>query len=694
MSDNPQTTGMPPPPPGYSASDITPAPQMQASSSMPPPPSGYSASDVVANPNAPPQPGASSNPKADFEKDQWGEGTTLGNVGEGFGKGLEQTLTGTDALARKYLPAVMTNSWLGMGKPANIGQEQAESTPHGMAQDVGNSLEGITEFIMGDLALKGIPYVTRLETALKATKVIQGSPRLAQAMSVGSKVLKLAALHGAEATAVQTGQTLAKTGDPEQAAKSGLETGATAGLIDAPVQALGEGLQKAGEVAGKVKNLADVAQNSKGTEEVAEELSNRVKASEVQRGNDFEAGINKIKGDLKGQTIERADSPVAVKAKELLANPIPEDDPLTTSAKNVSGDKLDANTKTLLQKAAMGGEPAATTGAPEGNKPLVLDANGKPVQSKTDLTPVAIKPHPPYTVDNLIQIRQAVRKAGADYEYSDPNAYALRQLNNSIDDTIEQMAQKSGNPQALTDYKALRAGYRTQIHAFDNPVIRNLRDGKFDDAAKAFVGLHNPNSSLPSGGKTNFNIQSLNDAIGPDGVQAFGKQVFGTMLKDSMDNGTINPAKFSQTWSRIADSTKGNLFNIQDAQNGIDQLVKDAQAGATLQHLTRTGVLGAGSVAAGAMGGLHLVGMGLATALGLVVSEGGGVAAGRDLLNKIAANPATWNAYERAGQAAAKGTGVTSKAIAGTANNALNPNNSPKKTTPSWAQSTQNSLSK
>ena len=220
----------------------------------------------------------------------------------------------------------------------------------------------------------------------------------------------------------------------------------------------------------------------------------------------------------------------------------------------------------------------------------------------------------------------------------------------------------------------MRNSYKIQLHAYDNPVIRNLRDGKINDAAKAFVGLKNPDSALPSAGKTDFNIQSLTNAIGSDGVKAFGKTVFQTILKDSQDNGNINPAKFMKAWNRITDSTKSSLFDVQSAQNGLDQLAKDAHSGAVLQHLSRLGVLGTAGTAIGATGGLHVIGMGIGALLGLTVAEGGGFAAGRDLLNRIADNPATWNMYETAGKTAAKSTGTIPKVAAMAGTNAINNN--------------------
>lgn len=698
MDTNNQPNNMlPPPPPGYSASDLVPVNNQGPSSALPPPPPGYSANDLVPvnQTQKPQQP--QQTPQQQFEADQWGEGTTLGNIGEqagnvveGFGKGIGQTITGADALARKYFPAFMTNSNLGFGKPADINQEQQNLQTQGTAQGVGAGLENVVEFVMGDEALKGIPYIKRLEQSVKTAKVIQNSPKLAQAMQVGMKILKLAGLHGAEAGAVQGAQTLAKTGDIGQAATSGLETGLTAGAIDVPIQGASQLLEKAGDTASNVFRVQNDTKDAKGTGEIAEAMAQKLKDAETQRGVDFENGIGQIKNDLAGQTVDRADSPVAIQAKKSLANPVPEDDALTTLAKGISGDKLDASTKALLQRAADGGVEVTPEQAPAKYQ---VDQNGNLVTTPAP-TPV-FKADEPYNADSLIQLRQAVRKAASGYEYSDPNAYALRQLNNSIDDTIGQMAEQSGNKDVLGNYRELRANYAASLHAFDNPVIRNLRDGKVDDAAKAFIGLNSPNSSLPSAGKTTFNIDSLRDAIGDDGVKEFGRDVFLNIMKDSTDNGRLNPAKFVKAWARISDATKGNLFDIDNEQFGLQRLAQHAEAGAKLQQLTRAGVMGGVGAAAGFTGGAALHAMGAGAIIGGLAAETGGFSASvKSLIDYIATNPKTWNLYEKAGRVAEKGTGTTAQVIGKVATDAVNPNPKPKPKQNSWTGAVSSNMSK
>ena len=615
-----------------------------------------------------------------------------GGLFEGVGEGAFSTLSGVYDIARKaeaITDKIAQHMGLGLNAADQAKKEKiqqsvsdelhnlsGENEQRSNAATVGYGGETLAEFMMGDEALKALPMSQRLATAAKSIKAIEGSPRLVKAAQIGARVLATAALHGTTAGVTQGVQTYVRNGqDAGDALTQGVETGVLAGGIGVGTGAIGELAQNAGKTAGGVKNLSGMAENAKDKAAVVQEMSDRIKASDAALHSNFETGINKLKGDLNGVTLDRTGSPVEKTAQELLQKPVPEDDPLAVDAKNISGDKLDANTKKLLQNAAMSGEAvdSATGTAP---KALVLDANGNPVTSGTDLTPPTIKPHPPFDIDRLIKIRQAIRAAADNYDYGDINARVLRKLNNAVDDTIGQLAEKSGKPGALGDYQELRADYGTKLHALnDDAVIRNLRDGKATDAAQAFIGTVRANSALPSTGKAAYNLSQLTKAIGPDGVKAFGKDVFGTMLKDSRDtNGAFNPAKFAQTWQRIDEGTKNNLFDMQTATNGLQALVKDAQSGETLQHVSRAGLL----ATAGAIGGafFHPIGMGLGAMLGLTVGEGGagGMQAGRDMLNSIANHPALWSAYEKAGNVAAKGSGEIPAAIAKTAVSGYNAN--------------------
>ena len=618
----------------------------------------------------------------------WKEGgVELAEIPEGIGEGVLSTVAGASDIA--HLPQQVRDF---LHNVAGTNEEQ-----NGL-ETAGKGGETIAEFILTDGALKTLPMVKRLEVAAKAMKTIQGSPKLANALRVGAKVLAVAGIHGAEAGTVQAAQTAVRTGgDLKEAGKEGLEAAAIGGGLDVPLQGLGELAQKAGETATGVKNLANVAEGAKGKQEIVDELGARIKSAHAQMNADFEDAVksptnpNSIYNRLQGQEINAQDNPMAAKAKELLAEPVPEEHPAVKTAQLAAGVKLDKTTKDLLEQIANGTIPEEKAAEPATAKVLGF---GEPAAKPTKSLAVP-KTAPPYTIENLINLRQAIRKASAEYETGDINARVLRELNDSVDDTIGKMAANSGDQTALQDYQAARAKYREKVNVFNDPVIKNIRDGKVDDAAKAFVGVIRSGSALPSSGKVTYNLENLRRIIGDDGVHAFGKDVFNTMLKDSVEakganevaqGGRFNPAKFTQTWERISDATKDQLFDIHTAENGLNALAKDAAAGATLQHLTRLGVLGTIGVAAGSH--FHLVGMGLGASIGMTIAEGGYMQRGRDLLNYIATNPAVWNAYEKAGKVAAKSSGITPQIVGAAATDILN-----KKPSRDVYSDTENSLS-
>jgi hypothetical protein len=139
-------------------------------------------------------------------------------------------------------------------------------------------------------------------------------------------------------------------------------------------------------------------------------------------------------------------------------------------------------------------------------------------------------------------------------------------------------------------------------------------------------------------------------------MKAFGRDVFGNLLKDSIvggENGAggrFNPARFVDTWKRITPETKQSLFDSDIAGKGLAQLASDAGDAARLQHLTRAGLLvGAGTTIGHTVGPIMT---GLGGLLGFIVGESGGLKMGREMLDYVATHPTTWNLFKSAGEAA------------------------------------------
>jgi hypothetical protein len=565
---------------------------------------------------------------------------------------------------------------------------RSSGTPQGFWQNVGAIGEQTLEFFgtEGIAKLATVPAkaaeagkaVQAVDTAAHAAQtakvatVLQNNPRLAGLVALGLKASKDALAMGA--------QSYVHTEDAGQAENAALWGGAIGGAASAIGSVASPFLEGMGEDAAKVPELSKVANSAKSKDVIAQELADNLNKAEDQRGADYEKGIDKLKTDLAGQSIPRADSPVATKAQELLSNPNPQVDPLANAANTISGEKLDANTRKLLEQAASGGEEVTPQAS---SAKYQVDQNGNLVTTPAP-TPV-FQSHPDWTIDNLIQTRQAIRKAIASYpDYKDGNAYALRQVNNAIDDTIEKLAQNSPNPNAGPEYQNLRAGYKQSLDAFNETVIKNLRDNKLDDAAKSFI----------SGGRTLENVNNLKAALGPEGVKSFSTEVFHNMMQQSTQNGNFNPAAFVRSWNKIPEATRNAFFDMGAYGNALTELKRNAVSAAKLQRLTRdAGFIGLGMTT----GPVSHAGLALGGLLGGAVAETGGrLETANKIIDYVTAHPNVFKAYANAGQAAANGTGAVSQTIAQTiarAGNAVTSRPKPKQNN-SWTGAVSSNMSK
>lgn len=518
--------------------------------------------------------------------------------------------------------------------------------------------ETLAEFMLGDEALKGLGFADKLEQVAKTAKILEKSPKLMAALKVGATA---AATQAAQTALRSPGSLVDRV---KAGAETGLVTGAVGGTLGLTGSYLSDILTKGGDAAENVPAIADIAGTAKSSPEVIQGLSKKIGDSEQALHADYEDGISKLKSRLEDAELDPQKNPLQAAADKLRTAPIPGDHPATAVAKEAAGEGLTGKVKSLLDVLAEGNDPAAEAEREEEmaeaakeaaklKKPGLVDASGKPISStkanpEEKLEPIAARP---YTIDDLIDLRQTIRKTMASFPPGDTNARTLRsllwdkELNNGaggspIDDAIENLSKQSNDPDAVTDYKALRDNYRNHIKDYDEPLIENIRAGKIDDAAKQYVGLNTTGNTLPAAGKVTYNVKVLRNILGDTGLHQFGREVFDTMLKGATNDGKFDPAKFTNLWNRVNEQSKGDqgIFNLNDAANGMAKLAKDAKSAAVIQHLTRAGLF-----AGGAATGLHYGGLG--ALLGLTVAEGGGIAFGRDMLNWVATHPNAWKAW-------------------------------------------------
>lgn len=607
-----------------------------------------------------------------------------GSAVEGVGEGVFSTLAGAGDLVNKAHDAItgpdLESTMTGHNRQLIPTQELHklagdENTP-GSSNNynkTGYGGETLMEFMMGDEALKGMSTADKALNAGKTLKVVEKSPKLMQALKIGAKEL---AKQSARAGIVQGAQTYVRSGGNAGAAlESGLEGAATTGVLGGVLGSVGGVASKLGEAGKTAGELAETAANAPDKQTIAENIQGQLQNAKTALHNNYEAGINDLTKRLGDNSVEVKGSPISTKAQELLEKPDPEDHDLTKQAKELAGDKIDKDTRALLESYANGTKPLTEEdikAAKEASKPSgLVDASGKPLPAQT-VEPQA-QPAAPLTATDLIQQRQAIRSAASKYQPGDINARVLNNLLGGFDDTMDQIASKSGDADAVKDYQNLRADYRGKIGVYNNnPVIKNLMAGKLDDAAKAFVATKNA-SGLPTTGKTLFNADQLHTVLGDAGFTKFRDSVFDGLMKVGSDDNGFNPAKFMATWSKIADGTKSDLFGYGDPavlpQNYITSVIQDAKTATNAQRLVRAGVLGTGgTLAAGASAVLPpTVTGGLSTVLAYIAGHegvsGGGIAKGRDLIDYVANHPKSWAALRGLGKAAESNAAQTATKV-------------------------------
>jgi hypothetical protein len=542
-----------------------------------------------------------------FEADQWGEGTILGNVGVGFGKGLEATLTGTDNWARQHLPAFMTNSNLGTGKPADLQAEQANSTTQGTAQGVGAGLESIGEFLLGDSALKGLSLGDKLTQVSKVMKYIEKSPMLAKALGIGVDALR--------AGTVQAGQTIAKGGTAGEALTSGAGMAAGSGAVGAVLGAAGGLIGKGAEAADTVNNIRNAAKTAPTGFDVTNTLSDKldealypdqldaakkqaaaeqtiaeaakvpeqlavnapsneaittatqkaVKAAHTDLMNKYGQGLDALKKATEGQTIDYEGSPLH-QAAQTLANKGEADTKPLDEAFNVNrpGSTKASNMVDLLanpEKLSVAkGEPG----------PTLYDASGNPIpQAQAEPEPITMGMQE--LVDRRKQLGELLRNTGfvTDEQRADRDIY--QKLIQGTDDSIQQLVTQAGNPDAINTLNQMNANYKTGIQRFANTDVKALLQGNSNDVAKRLMG----------GGTSVADINAVRATIGKDAFQKLGDDAIQRFAADAVDKNTgqFSFDNFFKKWNNIPSGVRQAMFQdsvkagkLQDAMSQVQKI--------------------------------------------------------------------------------------------------------------------------
>src|ERR1039458_3290626 len=174
-------------------------------------------------------------------------GTAVGQVAEGAGEGIFSTVAGAAHLANKIPGVNIPTQTL----DTLAGNNEEKTT----AEKIGYGGETLTEFMLGDEALKGLSMSDKLLQTAKTMKFLEKSPKTIAALKIGAQALRAGTAQGAQ-TLVRTG------GDVGEAAKQGAIMAGTAGALGTVGAGVGKVASKLAKGGEAVQSLAEKAANA------------------------------------------------------------------------------------------------------------------------------------------------------------------------------------------------------------------------------------------------------------------------------------------------------------------------------------------------------------------------------------------------------------------------------------------------
>jgi hypothetical protein len=496
--------------------------------------------------------------------------------------------------------------------------ESKALSPTNNFQRVGYGGAELATWLMGEGGVKsaGGAVSEGLANSSKVMKVVEKMPKVQQALQYGANLMEDAAKLGpAEKAFVQAHPWLARfvpvgaeaaAAGTTSAVKKGAETmaehqatpgeegtvaelgkSAAAGTKAGAVEGVKTGLLTAGiggtiagaggmlsKITGGVENVGKAARTAAETvqgatkaaetapesQSIADMLKSHLEGANKQLHTDFESKIQKVAADVP-DTVPLHETPLVQTAKDLLEA----EKPVNKGALEQSGgalEPLSEKAKNLL-------------------KPLsrIADAAEKDPEAATEQVGVS----------ELIGYRQKVRAASAKLDWNAPEKPIYQKVMDSIDDTIQDMADKSGNPQAAEDYKAARAAYKDQVKNFQNTDVKAFMAGEKGGPSQIsdIVGRLNRGETAAS------DLRALRATVGDDAMNKVSDKILQRTMADAQTNGTFDPAKFLKTVEKWPTASKAELFkdapvNLKQIGLRLEAAPKDMKSPLATLNLTNT----------------------------------------------------------------------------------------------------------
>jgi hypothetical protein len=427
---------------------------------------------------------------------------------------------------------------------------------------------------------------------------------------------------------VQGGQTLVKTGgDVGEAAKSGLTQGIASGVIGTGAGLIGGALEHGANAAKTAEDLAGQAaagptetqlnqqlgQKVTGTLQPQIDAAQAVKTEAEERlagaaqspatmaanapehaaitasaqkaahsayaalGDEFEKGREALKAATDGEELTYENSPYQQAAKDLIgeakenAHPLDEAANKTRPGSGFANDKLqklidpygEAELKEAAKETTVGADGVKTPTPAAQQAQEELDA----IAEKKENEPITM------TMEDLLDHRKSLnenlRKTGwaTDEQRADRDIY--HKLIEGVDNSIQQLTEQSGNPEAMGILQKMNADYKTGIARFKNPDVKALLQGSTNDVAKKLMG----------GGTSVADINTVRDAIGKDAFTKLADSSVQRMAADAIDKATgqFNFKTFFNNWTRIPPQVRAAMFQESLKGGAVENAIMQAQ---------------------------------------------------------------------------------------------------------------------
>jgi hypothetical protein len=436
-------------------------------------------------------------------------------------------------------------------------------------------------------------------------KTVGSNPKLAGLLTLGLKAAKDAMMGG--------GQTLVHTGNPGEAGVAA----ATGGVLGAAGEGIGQLAAKGAEGAEAANSLAQTAANAPTGEEVNNQLGSSIESAFQEPTKTATNTANELQGQVENasqvpQTLA-ANAPdnaaitsqaqAAVKGAHdtLQSNYVNGANSLKNLTKNANvefeGSPLQKAAQSLAENAEEAAHPLdkalsiSRPGSAKANQmvnqlakateeeaPKVdkwVDASGV---EHTEEVPAEEKEPVTMDMDKLLEIRrklgERLRNTGwaSSEERADRDIY--HKLIQGVDDSVEQLVKKTGNPDAIDTLNNMNSAYKQGIARFKNKDVQAILSGTQNDVAKRMMG----------GGTSVGDINTLRQTIGDKAFDSISDQSLQRLAADSIDKqtGEFNFKNFINKWIGIKPEVRQAMFGNTMKAGGLENAVRQAQEANTL----------------------------------------------------------------------------------------------------------------